>query len=122
MFGYACDETPELMPRRSTTRTASSSARPMLRKDGRLPFASPDARARSPCAMSTASRTASTPWCSPPSWPDQSEPPTKMKGQLYEGCIEEIIKPVLPKAWLGHRYLISPTGRFVIGGPRATVA
>jgi len=44
---------------------------------------------------------------------------TKMKPEFYEAVIEEIIKPVLPKAWLKDtKYLVNPTGRFVIGGPQ----
>ncbi|MDR1967391.1 MAG: methionine adenosyltransferase, partial [Burkholderiaceae bacterium] len=51
--------------------------------------------------------------------PDQSETPTKMKASFTEAVIEEIIKPVLPKQWLQDtKYLINPTGRFVIGGPQ----
>jgi S-adenosylmethionine synthetase len=43
----------------------------------------------------------------------------KMKPEFYEAVTEEIIKPVLPKEWLKDtRYLINPTGRFVIGGPQ----
>jgi len=51
--------------------------------------------------------------------PDQSESPTKLKASFYEAVREEIIKPVLPKEWLTKdtKYLINPTGRFVIGGP-----
>jgi len=42
-----------------------------------------------------------------------------MKDSFIEAVIEEIIKPVLPKEWLQDtRYLINPTGRFVIGGPQ----
>jgi len=51
--------------------------------------------------------------------PSQSETPTKMKASFNEAIIEELIKPVLPKEWLKDtRYLINPTGRFVIGGPQ----
>jgi S-adenosylmethionine synthetase len=50
--------------------------------------------------------------------PEQSDG-TKMKASFVEAVIEEIIKPVLPKEWLKEtRYLINPTGRFVIGGPQ----
>jgi S-adenosylmethionine synthetase len=49
----------------------------------------------------------------------EMEPGRPMKGSLLEAVIEEIIKPVLPKEWLKDtRYLINPTGRFVIGGPQ----
>ena len=52
--------------------------------------------------------------------PDQSETPTKMKASFIEAIIEEIIRPVLPKHMLtaDTKYLINPTGRFVIGGPQ----
>jgi len=51
--------------------------------------------------------------------PDQSETATKMKASFTEAIIEEIIKPVLPNEWLQNtKYLINPTGRFVIGGPQ----
>ena len=51
--------------------------------------------------------------------PSKSETPTKMKAEFIEAVIEEIIKPVLPKEWLKEtKYLINPTGRFVIGGPQ----
>ena len=53
------------------------------------------------------------------SHPDQSETATKMKQSFIDAVIEEIIKPVLPADWLQNtRYLINPTGRFVIGGPQ----
>ena len=42
-----------------------------------------------------------------------------MKPSFVEAVIEEIIKPVLPKEWLKDtKYLINPTGRFVVGGPQ----
>ena len=51
--------------------------------------------------------------------PDQSESATKMKASFIEAVVEEIIKPVLPKEWLQEtRYLVNPTGRFVVGGPQ----
>ena len=53
--------------------------------------------------------------------PDQSETPTKMKVSFVETIIEEIIRPVLPKEWLKNtKFLINPTGRFVIGGPQGS--
>jgi S-adenosylmethionine synthetase len=50
--------------------------------------------------------------------PEQSDG-LHMKSSFIEAVIEEIIKPVLPKEWLQNtRYLVNPTGRFVIGGPQ----
>ena len=47
------------------------------------------------------------------------ETATKMKASFIEAIIEELIKPVLPAEWLKNtKYLINPTGRFVIGGPQ----
>jgi S-adenosylmethionine synthetase len=44
---------------------------------------------------------------------------SKMKPEFVEAVIENIIKPVIPKEWLKNtRYLVNPTGRFVIGGPQ----
>ena len=61
MFGYACDETPELMPLPISSRTAWSSARPSCGSDGRLPWLRPDAKSQvtveyddgKPCAVDT---------------------------------------------------------------------
>ena len=114
MFGYACDETPALMPlpiyyaHRIVQRQAE------LRKDGRLPWLRPDAKSQltvkyvdgKPVAIDTVV-------LSTQHHPDVSH------AEISEAVIEQIIKPVLPKELLGDkvRYLINPTGRFVIGGP-----
>jgi S-adenosylmethionine synthetase len=58
MFGYACDETPELMPAPIYYAHRLVERQAQLRKDGRLPFLRPDANPRSPCVMSMASHTA----------------------------------------------------------------
>jgi S-adenosylmethionine synthetase len=113
MFGYACDETPEMMPapiyyaHRLVERQAD------VRRDGRLPWLRPDAKSQvtlryvdgKPHSVDTV--VLST----------QHDADVEYK-TLQEAVIELIIKPVLPKEWLAQtRYLINPTGRFVVGGP-----
>jgi S-adenosylmethionine synthetase len=65
MFGYACDETPVLMPAPIYYAHRLVERQAMLRKDGRLPWLRPDARARSRSSTWTASPPRSTRWCSP---------------------------------------------------------
>jgi S-adenosylmethionine synthetase len=121
MFGYACDETPELMPAAIYYAHRLVERQAQLRKDGRLPFLRPDAKGQitlryvdgKPVGIDTVV-------LSTQHSPDQSETATKMKDSFYEAVREEIIKPVLPQEWLtaDTKYLINPTGRFVIGGPQ----
>ena len=115
MFGYAVDETPELMPlpiylsHRLVERQAD------LRRDGRLNWLRPDAKSQvtlkyvdgKPVAIDTV--VLST----------QHSPDISLE-KLREAVIEEIIKPVLPKELIKGeiKYLVNPTGRFVIGGPQ----
>ena len=115
MFGYAVDETPELMPlpihlsHRLVERQAD------LRRDGRLNWLRPDAKSQvtlryvdgKPDSIDTI--VLST----------QHSPDISLE-KLREAVIEEIIKPVLPKELIKGeiKYLVNPTGRFVIGGPQ----
>jgi S-adenosylmethionine synthetase len=114
MFGYACDETPELMPAAIYYAHRIVERQSQLRKDGRLPWLRPDAKSQvtlkyvdgRPVAIDTV--VLST----------QHAPDIEHK-QIEEAAIESIIKPVVPAEWLKNtRYLINPTGRFVIGGPQ----
>ncbi len=114
MFGYACNETPELMPAAIYYSHRIVERQSQLRKDGRLPWLRPDAKSQvtlkyvdgKPVAIDTI--VLST----------QHAPEMEHK-QIEEAAIEQIIKPVVPKEWLKNtRYLVNPTGRFVIGGPQ----
>ena len=120
MFGYACDETPELMPAPIYYAHRLVERQAQLRKDGRLPFLRPDAKSQVTMRyVDGKPHSIDTVVLSTQHHPDQSETPTKMKASFIEAVIEEIIKPVLPKEWLKDtKYLINPTGRFVIGGPQ----
>jgi S-adenosylmethionine synthetase len=120
MFGYACSETPELMPAPIYYAHRLVERQAQLRKDGRLPFLRPDAKSQVTMRyVDGKPHSIDTVVLSTQHSPDQSESATKMKASFNEAIIEEIIKPVLPKEWLQDtKYLINPTGRFVIGGPQ----
>ena len=119
MFGYACDETPELMPapiyyaHRLVERQAD------LRRDGRLPWLRPDAKSQITMRyVDGKPHSIDTVVLSTQHAPEMSLG-DKMKPEFTEAVIEQIIKPVLPKEWLKDtKYLVNPTGRFVIGGPQ----
>ena len=120
MFGYACDETPDLMPAPIYYAHRLVERQAQLRKDGRLPFLRPDAKSQVTLRyVDGKPHSIDTVVLSTQHSPDQSETQTRMKASFTEAIIEEIIKPVLPKEWLQDtKYLINPTGRFVIGGPQ----
>jgi len=120
MFGYACSETPELMPAPIYYAHRLVERQAQLRKDGRLPFLRPDAKSQVTLRyVDGKPHSIDTVVLSTQHSPDQSETATQMKASFTEAIIEEIIKPVLPKEWLQDtKYLINPTGRFVIGGPQ----
>jgi S-adenosylmethionine synthetase len=115
MFGYACSETPDLMPLPIYLAHRLVERQAQLRKSGRLPWLRPDAKSQvtvryadgKPCEINTV--VLST----------QHAPEIEHKA-LCEAVIEEIIKPVLPRELLSNsvRYLVNPTGRFVVGGPQ----
>ncbi len=115
MFGYACNETPQLMPVPIWLSHRIMERQSQLRKDGRLPWLRPDAKSQvtiryqdgKPVGIDTV--VVST----------QHAPEMELKA-IREAVIEEIIKPVLPQDLIQGdiKYLVNPTGRFVIGGPQ----
>jgi S-adenosylmethionine synthetase len=119
MFGYACDETPELMPAPIHYAHRLVERQAQLRKDGRLPFLRPDAKSQVTMRyVDGKPHSVDTVVLSSQHSPDMSDG-KQMKPAFVEAVIEEIIKPVLPKEWLKDtKYLINPTGRFVVGGPQ----
>src|SRR6478609_9103236 len=119
MFGYACDETPELMPAPIYYAHRLVERQAQLRKDGRLPFLRPDAKSQVTMRyVDGKPHSIDTVVLSSQHAPEMSDG-HKMKPAFTEAVIEEIIKPVLPKEWLKEtKYLINPTGRFVVGGPQ----
>ncbi|HUL57058.1 MAG TPA: methionine adenosyltransferase, partial [Usitatibacter sp.] len=119
MFGYACDETPVLMPAPIYYAHRLVERQAMLRRDGRMPWLRPDAKSQvtfryvdgKPAEIDTVV-------LSTQHAPEMSDGP-KMKKEAIDAVIEMIIKPVLPKELLRNtKYLVNPTGRFVVGGPQ----
>ncbi len=120
MFGYACDETPELMPAPIYYAHRLVERQAQLRKDEVARVSA--LRRQEPGHDALASRWQATQHRQvvlPTSTTWTRVERDQAQGQLYEAVIEEIIKPVLPKEWLiNTRYLVNPTGRFVVGGPQ----
>lgn len=115
MFGYACNETAQLMPLPIWLSHRIMERQSQLRKDGRLPWLRPDAKSQvtvryqdgKPIAIDTV--VVST----------QHAPEMELNA-IREAVIEEIIQPILPKDLIKDdiKFLVNPTGRFVIGGPQ----
>ncbi|WP_373778916.1 methionine adenosyltransferase [Glaesserella sp.] len=114
MFGYATNETEVLMPAPITYAHRLMEQQAKVRKSGKLDWLRPDAKSQltfiyednkikgiDAVVLSTQHA----------EYVDQKT--------VFEGVMEEIIKPVLPSEWLSQntKYFINPTGRFVIGGP-----
>jgi S-adenosylmethionine synthetase len=114
MYGFACDETPQLMPMPIYYAHRLMERQAELRRDGRLPWLRPDAKSQvSVRYVDGKPHHIDTIVISTQHREDISQEP------LTEAVIEEIVKPVLPKEMCTKdtKFLINPTGRFVIGGP-----
>jgi S-adenosylmethionine synthetase len=115
MFGYACDETPQLMPMPIYLAHRLVERQSELRRSGKLAWLRPDAKSQVTIKYvngrpdSIDAVVLST----------QHSPDIEHK-TLSEAVIEEIIKPVLPKSMVKGqvKYFVNPTGRFVVGGPQ----
>jgi S-adenosylmethionine synthetase len=114
MYGFACDETPQLMPMPIYYAHRLMERQAEVRRDGRLPWLRPDAKSQvSVRYVDGKPHHIDTVVISTQHSEEISHEP------LTEAVIEEIIKPVLPKEMISKqtRFLVNPTGRFVIGGP-----
>jgi len=114
MFGYACDETPQLMPMPIYYAHRLMERQAELRRSERLTWLRPDAKSQVSVSYKNGKpQRVETVVISTQHHPEISHV------ALTEAVIEEIIKPVIPKNMLNGntRYLVNPTGRFVVGGP-----
>lgn len=116
MFGYASQETDVLMPAPITYAHRLMKRQAELRKTGALTWLRPDAKSQVTLRYENGKPVAAD--CIIVS--TQHSPEIDQK-DLREAVMEEIIKPIMPKAWLNPqtKIYINPTGRFVIGGPVA---
>lgn len=115
MFGYACDETPELMPLPISLAHKLSRRLAEVRKNGTLTYLRPDGKTQvtvvyeddKPVRVDTI--VIST----------QHSPNVKRE-TIEQDLIEYVIKPVVPGGFINSqtKYLVNPTGRFVVGGPQ----
>jgi S-adenosylmethionine synthetase len=115
MFGYACKETPELMPLPISLAHKITAKLAEVRKNGTVPFLRPDGKAQvsvkyvdgNPVSIDTI--VVST----------QHHPEVSLE-QVQKAVLEEVIKVVIPTEMMSDdiTYHINPTGRFVIGGPQ----
>ncbi|GAB6107643.1 methionine adenosyltransferase [Fusibacter bizertensis] len=115
MFGFACDETEELMPLPISLAHKLAKKLSDVRKDGTLPYLRPDGKTQvtveydengRPCRIDTVLIS--------------TQHSAKVKREQIEAdLIEYVIKPIIPAdLFVGTRVLVNPTGRFVIGGPQ----
>lgn len=116
MFGYACDETESLMPFPIYYAHRLMERQAYVRKSGILPWLRPDAKAQLTLKYDT--KTGKALSIDTVVLSTQHDPEVSYTA-IKEAVIEEIIKQVLPLDMLTHetKYLINPTGKFVIGGP-----
>ncbi|MGB2832534.1 MAG: methionine adenosyltransferase [Methylotenera sp.] len=115
MFGYAVNETPQLMPLPIWLSHRLMERQAALRKDGRLPWLRPDAK-----SQVTIQYVDGKPYKIDTVLVSTQHAPEMTLEAVREATIEEIIKPMLPKELIKGeiKYLVNPTGRFVVGGPQ----
>ena len=115
MFGFACDETPELMPAPISYAHKLSRRLAEVRRSGELSFLRPDGKSQVTVEYDENGNVASCPAIVVST---QHSPDIAIEA-LREAVIETVIKPVMPENLLTKdtKFFVNPTGRFVIGGP-----
>ena len=115
MFGYACDETPELMPAPISMAHQLSRRLASVRKSGELAWLRPDGKSQVTVEYDEVGKILR---CPAIVISTQHDPEVDLK-ELREAVVETIIKPVIPARYIDEttKFYVNPTGRFVVGGP-----
>jgi len=115
MFGYACDETPELMPAPISMAHQLSRRLAEVRKAGELSWLRPDGKSQVTVEYDEAGKVLRCPAIVVST---QHDPDVVLKA-LREAIVETVIKPVIPARYIDKdtKFYVNPTGRFVVGGP-----
>ena len=115
MFGFACDETPELMPAPISMAHKLSRRLADVRKSGQLKWLRPDGKSQVTVEYGDDGQVLSCPAIVVST---QHDPDIALK-DLREAVVEEIIKPIIPAQYITKdtKFYVNPTGRFVVGGP-----
>jgi S-adenosylmethionine synthetase len=115
MFGYACDETPELMPLPISLAQKMARRLAEVRKSGELTYLRPDGKTQVTIEYDGEGKVLSCPAIVVST---QHDPDIALK-DLREAVVEEIIKPIIPAHYITKdtKFYVNPTGRFVVGGP-----
>ena len=115
MFGYACNETPELMPAPIMFAHRLGRELTRIRKSGKVKWLRPDAKSQVSVVYEDGRPIAISNVVISTQHAAEVE-----HAEIEKFCIEKVIKKVLPKSMLNSQteYLINPTGRFVVGGPQ----